>query len=209
MIDWLSNQWFDLSSKYTNDDALISTLWVEIHDHYTSKKRFYHTLSHIHSMLINLHEIKDSIVNFDSVTYAIWYHDIIYNVTKNNNEEQSAKFAKKRLKLFLFDPKQVKKIEKLIISTKIHQIINSENSDNASLLDLDLLILGSGWETYLNYSKNIRKEYAIYPDFIYKKGRKKVLKSFLDREYLYFTNHFRNTHEEQARLNLKRELDSI
>jgi predicted metal-dependent HD superfamily phosphohydrolase len=40
-------------------------------------------------------------------------------------------------------------------------------------LDADLSILGKDLDTYLAYTKMIRKEYSIYPDFLYKPGRKK------------------------------------
>jgi predicted metal-dependent HD superfamily phosphohydrolase len=94
----------------------------------------------------------------------------------------------------------------MIVSTQKHELILKQNQDNAHLLDLDLSILGTDWETYQKYIHNIRKEYKIYPDFMYKPGRKKVLKHFLDRETLYFTDDFRNKHEVKARENLKREI---
>ena len=81
--------------------------------------------------------------------------------------------------------------------------------DNAYLLDFDLSILGSDWDSYRNYTIQIRKEYKIYPDFMYKSGRKKVLQHFLERETLYFTEAYQVTHENRARENLKKELQEI
>ncbi len=46
------------------------------------------------------------------------------------------------------------------------------------LLDADLSVLGKDRETYLVYTQMIRKEYSIYPDFLYKPGRKKFLNIF-------------------------------
>ena len=65
------------------------------------------------------------------------------------------------------------------------------------------------WESYHQYMKDIRKEYAIYPMILYKKGRKKVLKRFLERERIYFTDQFYVLSEIKARENLTRELETL
>jgi len=209
MIDWLQNEWMQLASIYCNDEATVEKFWVEIKNNYTSKSRCYHNLSHIYNMLIQAEDFKNEIIDFQALQFAIWYHDIVYKSTKKDNEEKSAIFAKKRLKSLNFDEKRAKNAQKLIISTKKHELTLTENNDNAYLLDLDLSILGTNWETYSNYIKSIRKEYKIYPNFMYKPGRKKVLNHFLERETLFFTETFRNKYENQARENLKKEIELL
>lgn len=206
MIIELKSEWFGLTSKYTEDETLITFLWEEILKQYSRKKRHYHNLSHIQNMLSQAEDFKNNIKDFDALLFAIWYHDIIYKSTKKNNEEESAFFAQKRLKSLNFEEKRLENIQKLIISTKKHQILLEENEDNDYLLDFDLSILGSDWETYQNYIRQIRKEYKIYPDFMYKPGRKKVLQHFLERETLYFTGHYKNRLESQARENISKEI---
>lgn len=209
MIDWLKNEWQLLTSKYTNNTSLIDDLWLEIKNQYSQKSRYYHNLSHIHNMLLKAEDFKNEIYDFDVLKLTIWYHDIIYKSTKKDNEEKSVVFAKKRLKSLNFDEKRIKIVQNLIISTKKHELILHDNSDNALLLDLDLSILGSSWESYKKYIQNIRKEYKIYPNFMYNPGRKKVLEHFLKRESLYFTDSFKNEYEIQARENLKREIELL
>lgn len=205
---WLKHYWQDLVSEYA-DGTLIDSLWLTIVSKYTSKNRHYHNLSHLYHMFLQLEDFKTEIEDLDSLKLAIWYHDIIYKSTKKDNEEQSADFAKECLKSLNFEEKRLNKVENLIISTKKHQIILNENNDNAYLLDFDLSILGSDWETYLSYTQQIRKEYKIYPNFMYNPGRKKVLNHFLERETLYFTDRFRNKFEVQARENLKKEIELL
>ena len=209
MITSLKKYWFRLAATYSNDNALCQTLWGEIESQYSTKKRYYHNLSHIYHMLNLAETVKTNIRAYDDLSFAIWYHDIVYNVSKSTNEEKSAEFAKNRLKLMKFDEKRSKIIQNMIISTKNHQILNSDNEDNAYLLDLDLSILGSDWDTYKLYAQNIRKEYGIYPDFMYKKGRKKVLRHFLERTSLYFTSVFHDQYERNARQNLSKELEML
>ncbi len=209
MLDWLKNEWVQLAKKYTEDDAMISSYWQTIEVHYTQKSRHYHNLSHIYTMILLAETSKNDIIDYDALRFAIWYHDIIYKSNKKNNEAKSAEFAKNQLQATSFEPKRIAIVEKLIISTQTHEIILNDNLDNAYLLDMDLAILGTDWEAYQVYIKNIRKEYAIYPDFLYNKGRKKVMRHFLERKRIYFTDYFFKRFEVLARENVEREISEL
>lgn len=208
MIKWLEDNWRILSSDY-GDDSITNTLWETIKSQYTSKNRHYHNFSHLYNMFLQLEDIKMEIEDLDSLKFAIWFHDIIYKSTNKDNEEQSATFAENGLKSIDFDDLRLKKVKKLIISTKKHDLVLVENYDNAYLLDLDLSILGTDWEAYKRYIQNIRKEYRIYPNILYKPGRKKVLNHFLERDSLFFTERFKTKFEKQARENLKKEIEML
>ncbi|WP_281846296.1 HD domain-containing protein [Olleya namhaensis] len=205
MINWLKSEWHLLTKNYCNS-TLAESLWAEIESQYIIKNRHYHNLSHIFNMLKQLDETQTKIKDLDSLKFAIWYHDIIYKSTNKNNEEKSALFALNRLKKIDFNLKRAQNVQELILSTKKHTIIKTQNNDNAVLLDLDLSILGTDWNTYKKYISNIRKEYKIYPNFMYNPGRKKMLNHFLERETLYFTEHNKEQYEAQARENLNREI---
>ncbi len=208
MKTWLKNEWHFLTSNYTEDKDLIFELWTEIEHQYSSKGRHYHNLSHIYHMLKQAESIKHSILDYDNFRYAIWYHDIIYKPTSKSNETKSAELAKKRLKQFKIDKNRLKTIENLIISTQKHEVIIGSNKDNAYLLDIDLSILGSNWKVYENYISLIRQEYAIYPDFLYNKGRKKAMLKFLNRKHIFFSDDYFHNYEVQARENIKKELEN-
>ncbi|WP_254453208.1 HD domain-containing protein [Winogradskyella undariae] len=208
MNHWLENEWNKLVLNYT-DNSLAKIMWKDIENHYNSKSRHYHNLSHLYNMLLQLEDFKNDIEDLNAVKFAIWYHDIIYKSTHKDNEEQSANYCEKGLKTLKIDDFKIEKIKTLIISTKKHQLALNKNTDNAYLLDLDLSILRSDWETYKSYTESIRKEYAIYPDILYKPGRKKVLKQFLERDSLYFTDRFKTKFEKQAIENLKQEIELL
>ena len=91
-----------------------------------------------------------------------------------------------------------------ILATKSHLL--SFNADVNIFTDADLAILGSDWETYCSYTGKIRQEYKVYPDIIYKPGRRKVLQHFLSMEKIYKTDHFFEKLEKRAKENLKKEL---
>ena len=76
-------------------------------------------------------------------------------------------------------------------------------------LDLDRSILGTSTEEYDVYSKAIRQEYIHYPWDEYRSGRVSVLQGFLNRERLFFTDHFHAQFENIARENINREIRSL
>ena len=61
-------------------------------------------------------------------------------------------------------------------------------------------------EDYDKYAAKIRKEYSWVPDDQYRIGRKKVLQDFLNRPRIYFTERAGKELEQQARVNIEREI---
>ncbi|GAA5097940.1 hypothetical protein GCM10023210_33510 [Chryseobacterium ginsengisoli] len=192
---------------FTKDQNLIENLWSEIEKNYSEKDRHYHNLEHLENMFSELDSVKDKISNFENISFSVFYHDVIYDATSKLNEEKSAEFAEIKLKKLNLDQDSVEKISEQIIATKAHQ--QSENNDINYLLDADLSILGKDLETYLDYTRKIRKEYSIYPDLLYRPGRKKVLQHFLELENIFKTEDFREKYEDQARKNILFEIESL
>lgn len=196
-----------LLKNYTDNENLINELWAEIEQHYTNKKRHYHTLEHLNKLFNQLSEIKNEIQYWHILLFSLFYHDIIYNTLISDNEEKSAALAVKRLTQLGIADSEILLCKHQILATKSHQL--SDNTDTNYFTDADLSILGQNWETYSNYMLQVRKEYAIYPDFIYKKGRKKVVHHFLAMENIYKTTFFRKKLEQQAKQNLQKELSIL
>ena len=94
----LKETFIALFKRYADDKGLMNELWLEIYKNYSSKNRHYHTLQHLDNLLAQLSEIEHQIQNWDTVLFSMYYHDIIYNSLKSNNEEKSATLAEKRLK---------------------------------------------------------------------------------------------------------------
>jgi len=201
----LKQKFIRLTSNYTDNNSFIKDCWNEIETNYSSKSRHYHSLLHIEFMIRELNHVKNNIEKMDTILFSIYYHDIIYKSTKSNNENESALFFKKRIKNTNF--KDINTVFEQIEATKHHKL--STNNDTNILLDLDLSVLGQSNEIYKKYSTNIRKEYKIYPDFMYNKGRIKVLKHLLSLDSIYKTEYFLTKYEVSAQSNLKNELDAL
>lgn len=199
----LRDIFFKLTGKYDNNFDLEEKLWIEIENHYSVPGRHYHTLRHLENLLTQLEEIKDNILNWDAVLFAVFYHDIIHKPTKNNNEEKSAALAAKRLTEINISPAIISKCAAMILATKKH--IQNDDHDINYFTDADLSVFGQSWEEYEKYFKQIRKEYSVYPDLIYNAGRKKVLDHFLKMKRIYKSNYFYEKLEAKARENLSKE----
>ncbi|MDR6919228.1 MULTISPECIES: hypothetical protein [Chryseobacterium] len=196
-----------LSLSFTKDKNLISSCWQEIDVQYSEKGRHYHHLLHLENMIHELETVRDKISSFDEILFSVFYHDVIYDASSKSNEEKSAAYAVLRLEKLQLSQDKILKIQNQIIATKTHQ--KSDDHDTNYLLDADLSVLGKDLETYLDYSRKIRKEYSIYPDFLYKPGRKKVLKHFLELDGIFKTEEFKSLYETQAIENIKAELQML
>lgn len=203
----LKNQFDKLCCLFTEDEQLINNLWKEIETKYSEKGRHYHNLLHLENMFSELEAVKSNISDFTAISFSVFYHDVIYDATSKINEEKSAAKAEKRLAELHLDKNNISIISEQILATKSHQ--KSDHEDTNYLLDADLSVLGKDFKTYLEYTKNIRKEYSIYPDFLYKPGRKKVLKHFLELESIFKTDYFKQKYEAQAKENIAEELQLL
>ncbi|PKV62434.1 HD domain-containing protein [Pontibacter ramchanderi] len=207
MEDFIRSEWEALCRRYSADEALIGQLWVELVKAYTAKDRHYHNLTHISYMLELAHRYNVANDQVYLLLFSIFYHDIVYKATRSDNEEQSAALAQDRLHRLGIPEADILQVKDLIIATKTHQA--SEDKLTNLLLDLDLAILGADETRYDRYSQGVRKEYSMYPDLIYKPGRRKVLKHFLTQKQIYKTAAFQEEFESNARANLKRELAKL
>lgn len=196
---------FQLTANYTRDNEKVSECWNEIELAYLNSGRHYHNLEHLAHLFTQLTPVKDSIKHWDAILFALFYHDIVYNTLLSNNEAKSAKHAEKRMKEMNVPGELVKLCGEYILATKTHPQTSDE--DINFFTDADLSVLGASADKYLLYSKQIRKEYSLYPDRLYVHGRKKVLEHFLFMKRIYKTDFFFDQYELQARRNLQEELN--
>ena len=179
-------------------------LYAELKRHYTEPQRFYHIFSHLLEMFRLLRPLESQLEHPEAVFWAVWFHDSIYDPRASDNEEESAQLALERL-TFL-EPETLERVSNLILCTKTHQALEP---DGKFLMDADLSILGSSFETYANYARAIRKEYEFVPLELYCSSRIAVLERFLNRSRIYQTLEFGARFEAQARQNLTLERQSL
>ena len=198
--------------NYAITSAAITALWQDIAARYNEPQRAYHTLKHIQQLFEQFDQIKDKLYEPHIIALALYYHDVIYDPRRSDNELKSAEYAVEALSHYL-SAEQCQHIYALIMMTATHQINKSANenkiSDAAYLLDIDLSILGGSWSEYQQYAQAVRQEYANVTKLNYRVGRIAVLQKLLTHTTLYLTEYYHARLEEQARDNIKREISFL
>ncbi|WP_343691943.1 hypothetical protein [Chitinophaga sp.] len=200
--------WESLVSNYTNDSSLVKEGFNSILTHYSESHRYYHNLDHIQTLLVFIEEYNHLVHDLEALQLAVFFHDIIYDVQRGDNEERSALVATQFLEQTSYPAEKTALVSEYIRATKSHQNPHGD-ADLDCFLDFDLFILSGPERMYQAYAKNIRKEYSIYPDAVYVPGRKKVLQYFLDQPSIYKTEGFRERFDAVARENIQRELEKL
>ena len=203
--------WEQLTGKYCNDEALINRLFNEIERNYTSTRRHYHNLRHIQALLELCERYADQLKDRDVVAFAVFYHDVIYNVLRKDNEPRSAQLAVKRLQALQVPQEKITQVKLYMEATQTHALTAgvTHTTDLQLFLDFDMSILGANREAYEAYTHQVRKEYRIYPDKLYYAGRKQFLQHCLDSAHIFQTPVFRANYEVIARENMQREMRGI
>lgn len=206
LINELKGFWQKLVFFYTGDIQLIEKCWAELLHYYTGPHRYYHNLNHVYSLIRFIEINKPHILNHHSLLFAAFYHDVIYEVTQKNNEALSAELAEKRLRELGVDEPIIALTVHIINQTASH--IKTDNFDINLFLDFDRCVLSGNEQEYFEYKDQIRKEYYIFNDSIYKTLRLRFLQRYLSQPEIYFTA-INKGKEQIARRNLERELQEL
>lgn len=172
-----------------------SRLFGELQAAYGKPQRFYHNQRHIAECL-------QLALEFDAapeLPAAIWFHDVIYDPKRNDNEEQSATLATKRLTELNVPAETIQRISNMILATKTHA---SDAPETQLLLDIDLAVLGASPDRFADYNQSICREYSWVPDQKYQEARRQVLQAFIDRPAIYLTPQLHARLEAPARYNI-------
>lgn len=187
-------------------DAKAPSEWPGIEAAYAG--RAYHNLSHLEEMLGHFTAIPTDIAPAAPPIFgiALIYHDIIYSAGRKDNEAKSAELALNALEKMGANNGQQRYCLGLIMATKTH---DAATEDEALLVDMDLAVLARSPAGYDAYARAVRKEFSRFPGFLYRPGRKKALRHFLEKRRIYQTDYFHQRFEDAARANLEREIREL
>ncbi|MCW3103451.1 MAG: hypothetical protein JWO09_1891 [Bacteroidetes bacterium] len=209
-MDALKLQWTKLCEAYSKDAALAGTAFELLLNAYGEKQRHYHTIEHITSMLVEIETYNSRAEDLNILRFAAWFHDAVYDPKGKGNEKASAVLAARLLEQLSVPAAMIKRVEELIMATASHTEVNAASDPLiAFFLDCDLKVLGAEPERYKLYAEQIREEYSHVPYLLYAVGRKKVLRRFLAAPFIYRTDHFKNKYEQQARINIQHEIETL
>ena len=173
---------------------------------YAEPHRRYHSRAHIEACLSLLAEqagLSDTDRRF--LTYAIWWHDAVYDPTRSDNEAVSAEMAREDLAGLGESEAVANEVARLILLTKGHTV-DPDDLIGGLLVSIDLAVLGGSPEAYDAYAAGVRIEYGFVPDDAFQAGRARVMQHFLDAAAIFPDLAFRARLEDRARRNIAREL---
>jgi predicted metal-dependent HD superfamily phosphohydrolase len=174
---------------------------------YQEPQRKYHTLQHLAECLALLQEHLDLAEQAGEVEIALWFHDAVYDVKAGDNEQKSADWAARSLVEAGVAQQRIDRVAQLIMATR-HAVL-PEGRDQQLLVDIDLAILGSLRERFLEYEQQIGEEYSWVPEMLFRHKRRAVLEEFMARCPIYSTVALQQQFERQAHDNLAFSLERL
>lgn len=194
-------QWRDLAQALSLPAALSDAILTELQAGYGETGRHYHTDRHIVSLLDQTSglDFRDR----EIAQLAIFFHDLVYDPLRNDNERRSAEVMTQRLS----DHVPVNKLDKaaaIIEATASHKPTGDADTD--LVLDLDMGILGQPWPIYQTYARGVMAEYLPYTgEAAWRQGRVNLfIDPALARGKIFITDRFK-PFDDRALENLRRE----
>lgn len=186
---------------------VLDDLEAAVRRRYTEPHRRYHDLRHLEDVLGALRWLADEAEDTEAVRLAALFHDAVYDVAAPDNEERSARLAERELSAAGVDRQRVSEVGRLIRLTATHTPEPGDRN-GATLCDADLSILGAPGPRYLEYARDVRREYRDVPDDEFRAGRVRILEALLGHG-IYHTATGRRLWERAALRNVAAEIDRL
>ena len=195
---------FESWSALAGDSPTSRTEWAAVVAAWSEPHRRYHDLAHLAAVLGLVGELAAEAADPDAVRLAAWYHDVVYDPTRADNEQVSAARARAGLR-GLVDDDRLAEVERLVLLTAGHDP-DPDDADGAVLCDADLAVLAGPPEAYAVYASAVRAEYGHLSDAEFTAGRIAVLERLLALPALYRSPAVAAEWTPRARANLTAEL---
>jgi predicted metal-dependent HD superfamily phosphohydrolase len=161
------------------------TEWAAVVAAWSEPHRRYHDLAHLAAVLGLVGELGGAAADLDAVRLAAWYHDVVYDPERSDNEQLSAQRARAGLRGLVTD-ERLDEVERLVLLTAGHDPAPGD-TNAAVLCDADLAVLAAPPESYAAYASAVRLEYGHLGDQEFTNGRIAVLEHLLALPTLYRT----------------------
>jgi predicted metal-dependent HD superfamily phosphohydrolase len=195
---------FEGWASLAGDSPTSRTEWSALIAAWSEPHRRYHDLAHLAAVLGLVRELATSAADPDAVRLAAWYHDVVYDPARQDNEQVSAVRARAGLRGLVPD-ERIDEVERLVLLTAGHDP-EPGDANGAVLCDADLAVLAGPPDAYVSYATAVREEYGHLSDEDFTRGRIAVLESLLALPALYRTPQAARQWTDAARANVAAEL---
>lgn len=194
--DAWNRRWMDLGAS-----EVPTQVHAELLCRYSEAHRAYHTLQHLRECLTLRSELAVPCTAPAEIDIALWFHDAIYEPARGDNELRSAQWQDEVAAAAGLDQDVRRRLQGLVMVTR--HTAAPTTPDEALLVDIDLSILGATAGRFAEYERQVRQEYRLVPEWLYRRKRREILAGFLGRDAIYSTDECRRRFEARARLNLQ------
>jgi predicted metal-dependent HD superfamily phosphohydrolase len=194
---------FEAWAVLAGDSPTSRTEWAAVLNAWSEPHRRYHDLAHLAAVLGLVGELAGPATDPHAVRLAAWYHDVVYDPERSDNEQVSAERARAGLRGLVTD-ERLDEVQRLVLLTAGHDPAPGDGN-GAVLCDADLAVLAAPPESYAAYASAIRLEYGHLTDEEFTSGRIAVLEHLLALPALYRTE-AAQAWTDPARANLTAEL---
>ena len=185
-----------------------SLTWYEsIVSRYRQAGRHYHGVRHVRWVVRHVVALAHVSDDLGAVIAAAFFHDLVYDPTRGDNEVASAELADRALTELGWEPERRQHVEEMILATIDHDVDRVGcGADIQLLLAADLAVLAAAPAKYSDYVRGVRREYSHVSDDDWRAGRSAVLHGLLDRRHLFAPELDLHDWEQRARANITAEL---
>jgi len=204
-LQTLHERWHDALEKVSLHDAGDRFLHA-ILAAYQESHRVYHTIEHLIYVLERLDELSASIGREvpPAVILAAFFHDVVYDPLKGDNEELSALWAEDSLSQMGAYAALITEVARLVRLTATHE---ATDFCGALLCDADLMILAEDPTRYRAYVEDLRREYGAVPEDIWRRERPAFLEGLTSHQLFHLTGW--EEREKRAEANIEAEIASL
>jgi predicted metal-dependent HD superfamily phosphohydrolase len=195
---------FDTWAELAGDSPISRTEWAAVLEAWSQPHRRYHDLRHLAAVLGLVGELAGAAADPAAVRLAAWYHDVVYEPTRPDNEAVSAARARAGLRGLVAEDR-IDEVARLVLLTASHDPEPGDRN-GAVLCDADLAVLAAPPEAYAGYASAVRAEYGHLSDEQFTAGRIAVLERLLALPALYRLPDVAAEWTPRARANLTAEL---
>lgn len=174
---------------------------------WSEPQRAYHTTQHLREALTLLDAWSRGEEWPAPVALALFFHDLVYDPQRADNEDLSALAAREMLASLQLPQAQIEAVVRLIDITK--HAARPQTDDEKLMVDIDLSILGAAPERYAQYQLQVRREYAHVPEPLFTRARLALLEAFLQAPALFHTARGRAAFDAAAARNLTQEVAQL
>jgi predicted metal-dependent HD superfamily phosphohydrolase len=176
------------------------SVWRGLVAHYAEPHRHYHDSRHLAHCIRQFDRVADRLTEPDQVETALWFHDVIIEPGRSDNEQRSADYFRNAADAVL-PPDFIRPVADLILFTT-HRTTPAD-IDHRFICDIDLSSFGSPWDLFMANSVAIEAEFP-GPRDEYVRREIRFLETLLRRPRIFLSDFFHDRCEERARDNIRR-----